>query len=156
MSPEEKQKLNPLGYEPGDVVGTTGIEHAWESYLRGQRGWEKHVVDARGRFRTGPDAERLLDPPVRQVDPLPGRDPTKLTLDIELEQSIERAMRGQLAGAAVVVDVRTGRLLALYSKPDFDLNDVSGGRRKAAHATDLQHALQRQGASASHLGQVGR
>jgi len=125
MSPEEKQKLNPLGYEPGDVVGTTGIEHAWESYLRGQRGWEKHVVDARGRFRTGPDAERLLDPPVRQ-DPLPGRD-LKLTLDIELEQSIERAMRGQLAGAAVVVDVRTGRLLALYSKPDFDLNDVSGG-----------------------------
>ena len=125
LTPEERQKLNPLGYEQGDVVGTTGIEHAWESYLRGQRGWEKHVVDARGRFRTGPDAERLLDLPVRQ-DPLPGRD-LKLTLDIELEQSIEHAMRGQLAGAVVVVDVRTGRLLALYSKPDFDLNDVSGG-----------------------------
>jgi cell division protein FtsI/penicillin-binding protein 2 len=59
---------------------------------------------------------------------MPGRD-LKLTVDIELEQSIERAMRGQLAGAVVVVDVRTGRLLALYSKPDFDLNDVSGGRR---------------------------
>jgi penicillin-binding protein 2 len=129
-SPEEKQKKNPLSYEPGDVVGATGVEHAWESYLRGQRGWEKRVVDARGRYRTGPDAERLLDAPVRQ-DPLPGRD-LRLTIDVELEQSIERAFRGQVAGAAVVADVRTGRLLALYSKPDFDLNDVSGagGRQR--------------------------
>jgi len=125
MNAEERQKTNPLNYEPGDIVGMTGVEHAWESYLRGQRGWEKRVVDARGRYRTGPDAERLLDAPVRQ-EPLPGRD-VRLTLDIELEQSIERAMRGQVSGAVVVVDVRTGRLLALYSKPDFDLNDVSGG-----------------------------
>jgi penicillin-binding protein 2 len=130
MSPEEKQRINPLNYEPGDVVGATGVEHAWESYLRGQRGWEKRVVDARGRYRIGPDAERLLDPPVRQ-DPLPGRD-LRLTIDIELEQAVEKAFRGLTAGAAVVVDVRTGRLLALYSKPDFDLNDVSGagGRQR--------------------------
>jgi penicillin-binding protein 2 len=125
LSPEERQKLNPLGYESGDVVGMTGVEHAWESYLRGQHGWEKRVVDARGRYRTGPDAERLLDAPVRQ-EPIPGRD-LRLTVDIELEQSIERAMRGQRAGGVVVVDVRTGRLLALYSKPDFDPNDLSGG-----------------------------
>jgi penicillin-binding protein 2 len=130
LSVEERQRRNPQSYEPGDVVGATGVEHAWESYLRGQRGWEKRVVDARGRYRTGPDAERLLDAPVRQ-DPLPGRD-LRLTLDVELEQSIERAFRGQVAGAAVVADVRTGRLLALYSKPDFDLNDVSGagGRQR--------------------------
>jgi penicillin-binding protein 2 len=124
MGAEDRQKTNPLDYEPGDIVGMTGVEHAWESYLRGQRGWEKRVVDARGRYRTGPDAERLLDAPVRQ-DPLPGRD-LRLTLDVELEQSIERAFRGQIAGAAVVVDVRTGRILALYSKPDFNLDDVSG------------------------------
>jgi penicillin-binding protein 2 len=125
LSQEEKQKVNPLGYEPGDIVGTTGIERAWESYLRGQRGWEKRVVDARGRYRTGPDSDRLLDAPVRQ-EPIPGRD-LRLTIDIELEQSIERAMRAQTAGAVVVVEVRTGRILALYSKPDFDPNDVSGG-----------------------------
>ncbi len=128
MSAEDRQKVNPLGYEPGDIVGMTGIEHAWESYLRGRRGWEKRVVDARGRYRSGPDAERLLDAPVRE-DPIPGRD-LRLTLDIELEQGIEKAMRGQTAGAVVVVDVRTGRLLALYSKPDFDPNDVSGGGGK--------------------------
>ena len=125
MPPEEKQKLNPLGYEPGDVVGATGVERAWEHYLRGQRGWEKRVVDARGRYRTGPEAERLLDTPSRQ-EPIPGRD-VRVTLDVELEQAIERSLRPHAAGAAVVVDVRTGRVLALYSKPDYDPNDLSGG-----------------------------
>jgi penicillin-binding protein 2 len=125
LSPAERQRVNPLEYEAGDVVGATGVEHAWETYLRGQRGWEERVVDARGRYRTGPEAERLLDKNSRQ-DPIPGRD-VRLTLDIELEKAVERAMRVQRAGAAVVVEVRTGRLLAMYSKPDFDPNDLSGG-----------------------------
>ena len=128
MSAEERQKANPLGYDPGDIVGATGVERAWESYLRGQRGWEKRVVDARGRYRTGPETERLLDAPSRQ-EPLPGRD-LRLTIAMELEQSVERAMRAHAAGAIVVVDVRTGRLLALYSKPDFDPNDLAGGSGK--------------------------
>jgi penicillin-binding protein 2 len=125
MPTEERQKANPLGYEPGDILGATGIERAWESYLRGQRGWEKRVVDARGRYRSGPDEERLLDQPTRQ-DPIPGRD-LRLTVDMDLTQSIEKAMRPHESGAVVVVDVRTGRLLALYSKPDYDENDLAGG-----------------------------
>jgi penicillin-binding protein 2 len=125
MSAEERQKANPLGYEPGDVVGATGVERAWESYLRGQRGWEKRVVDARGRYRGGPETDRLLDAPSRQ-EPLSGRD-LRLTIDIELEKLIEHAMRPYAAGSVVVADVRTGRLLAMYSKPDFDPNELSGG-----------------------------
>lgn len=125
---EERQRVNPLGYDQGDIVGATGVEHSWESYLRGQRGWEKRVVDARGRYRSGPEAERLLDAPSRQ-EPLPGRD-LRLTVDIELEQAVERAMRVHPSGAVVVTDVRTGRLLALYSKPDFDPNDLAGGSGK--------------------------
>jgi penicillin-binding protein 2 len=125
MAADERQKVNPLGYEAGDVIGATGVERSWESYLRGQRGWEKRVVDARGRYRSGPDAERLLDAPSRQ-EPLPGRD-LRLAIDVDLEQAIDRAMRPHAAGASVVVDVRTGRLLALYSKPDYDPNDLSGG-----------------------------
>jgi penicillin-binding protein 2 len=126
---EEQQRINPLGYETGDRVGATGIERAWESYLRGQRGWEKRVVDARGRYRSGPDAERLVDAPGR-LDPIPGRD-LRLSVDLELEQAIEKAMRPNSAGAVVAVDVRTGRLLALYSKPGFDPNDLSGGEGRA-------------------------
>ncbi len=128
MSAEERAKINPLGYQLGDTIGATGVERSWESYLRGQRGWEKRVVDARGRYRSGEEAERLLDAPARQ-EPLPGRD-LRLTVDIDLEQAIDRAFRPYAAGAAVVVDVRTGRLLALYSKPDYDPNDLSGGAGK--------------------------
>src|SRR5687768_18522534 len=66
----------------------------------------------------------LEDP--RHLDPVLGRD-VSLTIDIEVQKAVERAMRGQLAGAVVVVDVRTGRLLAALSKPSFDPNLVSGG-----------------------------
>ena len=129
LSREDQQRSNPLGYEGGDSVGATGIEHAWESYLRGQRGWEKRVVDARGRYRTGPEAERLVDAPDK-LDPIAGRD-LRLSVDVELEQAIDRAMRPHPAGSVVAVDVRTGRLLALYSKPGFDPNDLSGGAGRA-------------------------
>jgi penicillin-binding protein 2 len=129
MTRDEQQRINPLGYEGGDSVGATGIEHAWESYLRGQRGWEKRVVDARGRYRTGPEAERLVDVPGK-LDPIPGRD-LRLSVDVELEQAIDKAMRPHQAGSVVAVDVRTGRLLALYSKPSFDPNDLSGGAGRA-------------------------
>jgi len=124
MSPEERAKVNPLAYDVGDSIGAVGLERAWEAQLRGQRGWEKRVVDAHGRHRTGPEAERLLDQPSRQ-DPIPGRD-LKLTIDVELVDAIDKAMRAHTAGAVVVVEVRTGRLLAMYSKPDFDPNDLSG------------------------------
>ncbi|HLK38572.1 MAG TPA: penicillin-binding protein 2 [Polyangiaceae bacterium] len=137
LARDEQQRDNPLGYEAGDTVGATGIEHAWEAYLRGQRGWEKRVVDARGRYRSGPEAERLIDSPGR-LEPIPGRD-LRLSVDIDLEQAIEKAMRGHAAGAAVVVDVRTGRLMALYSKPDFDPNDLSGGAGRARVREAFSH-----------------
>ncbi len=58
-------------------------------------------------------------------EPSPGLDVT-LTLDMELMRTIDRAFRGHPSGAAVVVDVRTGRVRALYSKPTYDLNEMSG------------------------------
>lgn len=128
LPPEERQKKNPLGYEAGDMLGATGLERAWESYLRGGRGWEKRVVDARGHYRVGPDAERLIDEPKRQ-EPMPGRD-LKLSVDVELVEAISKAMAPHWSGAVVVVEARTGRILALYSKPNFDPNDLSGGLGK--------------------------
>jgi len=47
-------------------------------------------------------------------------------------EAIDKAMRSQAAGAAVVTDVRTGRILSLYSKPSFDPNVLSGGSGVAA------------------------
>lgn len=140
MTPEERQKINPLGYGLGDTLGATGVERAWESHLRGRRGWEKRIVDAHGRYRNGPETERLIDDPKRQ-DPIPGRD-LRLTVDIELIRSIEKAMRPHLSGAVVVVEVKTGRLLALYSKPDFDPNDLSGGGGRARRREVMTRLVQ--------------
>jgi penicillin-binding protein 2 len=104
-----------------------GVERRWESYLRGQRGWRKTVSGLRTPARQKLDEieSRYLDDP-RRLDPIPGRD-ISLTVDSDLLRATERAMRGQLAGAVVVLDARTGRLMAAYSKPSFDPNLVSGG-----------------------------
>ncbi len=126
---DEQRKLNPLGYEPGDTVGVVGLERAWEAMLRGQRGWIKRIVDARGRYRTEPAYQSLLEEPSRQ-DPIAGRN-LRLSIDVDLQRSTKDAMAKQLAGAVVAMEVRTGRILALYSKPEFDPNEVSGAQGRA-------------------------
>jgi penicillin-binding protein 2 len=118
--------LRSSGYMEGDRIGVTGVERAWESYLRGTRGWEKVLVDARGRKRPG--GEGIIEEPAR-TDPIPGRD-LRLTLDAEVQKALDKAFRGELAGGVAMVDVRTGRILGLYSKPSFDPNAVSGGSGK--------------------------
>jgi penicillin-binding protein 2 len=122
---EDLVRLEERGYRAGDRLGAVGVERRWESYLRGVRGLKKVVRGVSRRDDVQEVEARYLEEP-RRVEPIPGRD-ISLTLDIDLVSSIERAFRGQLAGAVVVVDVRTGRLLAAVSKPSFDANVVSGG-----------------------------
>jgi penicillin-binding protein 2 len=117
-------------YRAGDRMGAVGVERRWESYLRGQRGWQKVVRGQNRRAQRTGLGERYLEEP-RRLEPIPGRD-ISLTIDVELEKAIQREMRGQLAGAVVVVDVRTGRLLASVSKPGFDPNVLSGEQGKEA------------------------
>ncbi|HVY47931.1 MAG TPA: penicillin-binding protein 2, partial [Minicystis sp.] len=129
MAEVDADKLSQLrssGYIEGDRIGATGIERSWESYLRGTRGWEKVLVDAKGRRHPG--GEGIIDEP-RRSDPIPGRD-LRLTLDADIQKTMDKAFRGELAGGAVLVDVRTGRLLGLYSKPSYDPNALSGGSGK--------------------------
>lgn len=117
-------------YRAGDRFGAVGVERRWESYLRGQRGFRRYIRKKARRERVEDLEKRYLGDGHDQ-EPAPGRD-ISLTLDIELVRSAERAMRGHLAGALVVVDVRTGRILAALSKPSFDPNVVSGGGGKDA------------------------
>jgi penicillin-binding protein 2 len=119
-------KLRKKGYGEGDRLGATGLERAWESYLRGSRGSEKVIVDARGVRRQARDD--IIEEPKR-VAPIPGRD-LRLSLDADLQKAMWKAMRGELAGGAAVIDVRTGRILGLVSKPSYDPNQLSGGHGK--------------------------
>ncbi len=125
--------------QPGDRVGRSGVEKAWEAFLRGQRGWKKVVIDARGNRRTAKEDVALVDAPTEQA-PIPGRD-VRLNIDADLVAAARKAFAGQLAGAVVAVEVKTGRLLAVYSKPGVDPNDfVTGLSQKQAEAI-LQNPL---------------
>jgi penicillin-binding protein 2 len=123
INAEDLKRFPERGYQSGDSIGRSGIEAAWESYLRGHDGELTVVVDVRGR-EDDSTGSRLRANEQRK-EPSPGRD-LKLTLDMDLMRVVERAFRGHPSGAAVVVDVRTGRVRALFSKPAYDLNEMSG------------------------------
>ena len=124
VSGDEIERLK--GYRPGDKIGRYGVERRWEFYLRGMPGIERFVVDARGRRKEEKLQNKLLGPlSKRRLDPRPGYN-LVLTIDSAVQKSAERALRWHDSGAAVVLDVKTGRILAMASKPRFDPNILSG------------------------------
>lgn len=101
----------PDGYRPGDRIGRAGVERAFERDLRGTPG-----------YTLRPFTRRVAVPEGRSgVAPIPGRD-VALTIDLAMTRAISEsfAHHTQDRGAAIVVDVHTGRVLALVSKPSFD------------------------------------
>lgn len=96
--------------------GATGLEKQYEPSLQGETGGSIYRVDPHG-FR--------IDPPLAKRLPVQGKD-LVTSLDVDIQMATETAMeRTEMAGAAVMMDVRTGEVLVLASKPDFDLNDTS-------------------------------
>ncbi len=122
VSADEVRAKKDEGYRAGDLIGRTGIERQWEGYLRGRAGFQKIVVDRRGLPK--PDLREITDGPTSQAA-VPGNH-LVLTIDIDVQRIAERALRNASAAAAVVMDVDTGRVLALVSKPGFDPNEMSG------------------------------
>jgi len=133
ISADELRAKKQESYRPGDLVGRVGIERQLEGYLRGRTGFQKVVVDRRGVPKT--NIRDLVEGAIKQ-DPIPGNN-VFLTLDMDLQKIAERAMRNANAGATVVVDVDTGRILAAVSKPDFDPNEMSGHLSSEAQARIL-------------------
>jgi len=139
VSAEELRTRKDEGYRSGDSVGRTGIERQWEPYLRGQNGFERMVVNRRGLRRTDVKIEDLVEGPVKQAA-VPGND-LVLTLDMDLQRIVERALRASRAAAAVFLDVETGRILALASKPSFDPDLMSRGLSPEAVSRILSDRL---------------
>lgn len=111
-------------YEPGDLVGRFGVERKYEGHLRGVPGSARVVVDARGIVNADLAGTELLRPPLRR-EPQPGHR-LVLTIDLELQRLVERALRRYPSGAAVVMEAETGRILASASRPGFDPNVLTG------------------------------
>lgn len=136
VSAEDLERAGPeADYRAGDQIGRMGVERGWEAYLRGQRGRRRVLVDARGRRQR--NATALAAEREEVTPPTPGHD-LVLTLDMELMRSIDQALAGHPSGAVVVVDVKSGRVRALYSKPSYDLNDISGGMSRGAYRELLE------------------
>jgi penicillin-binding protein 2 len=117
ISKSELEKTEDEFYRGGDLVGKMGLEKLREKALRGEKGYDSSEVNARG-FE-----QQLLS----HVEPVPGNE-VRLTLDINLQQAAEEAMDvGERAGAVVVMEVKTGRLLVMDSTPRLHLADFEGG-----------------------------
>jgi penicillin-binding protein 2 len=97
----------------GDLVGKFGLEKVFDNHLRGQDGGRQVEVDARGR------EINILG----ITEPVPGANMT-LTIDIRLQKDLEDAL-GEEFGAGVLLDVKTGEVLAMVNRPGFDPNEFS-------------------------------
>jgi penicillin-binding protein 2 len=115
ITEQELQSSDFAAYRSGDLVGKTGLEKLLEKPLRGQEGLKRIEVNVVGRE-------------LRQVttrDPLPGHR-VYLTIDAGLQQATEDAF-GEQSGGAVALNVRTGEVLALVSRPTFDPEHFARG-----------------------------
>jgi len=114
---------NATNYKMGDYVGKVGVEKYYDEYLRGVNGYREVEVNAAGRPVS--DTET--------VNPQNG-DNLVLTIDYDLQLALETAMDETIArlqsqarsdkagaGAGVLLDVNTGKVLAMVSRPDDNI-----------------------------------
>lgn len=109
------------GYRPGELIGQSGLEQAYESYLYGVDGQREIQVNAQGR---------VLDENFNVKPAVPGNDlvlsidrniQTLAAQSLKLGMNVARNLRyPATGGAAVVMDPRNGRVLALTSAPTYD------------------------------------
>lgn len=134
ISSDEYEEKKEEGYALNDTIGKDGMEKALESYLRGTDGVRAVEVD---RHTGQVMAEYMVE------DTQPGKN-CYLTIDLSLQERVEQALADTLAsikekgenskdgdgadvegGAAVVIDVNTGEILAMASWPTYSLKDFS-------------------------------
>lgn len=117
INADELLKLAPQGYTADDTLGKTGLEKWGEKYLRGDLGGTLVILAPDGQIVTTLSAK----------GPQPGRN-LYTTLDMDLQAFIEKELAAtNKPSAAVVLDVRTGEILALASNPGYDLNTLTQG-----------------------------
>jgi len=113
VSEEMLNDPNYAFYEPGDVVGRSGVEATYDAILRGQDGSHDVLVDSHGREVGNLGTERST----------PGKS-LRLTIDMDIQRAAENAL-GDRQGAVVALDPHTGEVLAMVSRPVFDPNEFA-------------------------------
>ena len=129
ISDAELEKKKAEGYKTGDIVGKFGLEKVYDKDIRGVNGGEQVEVNVGGR-------------PIRMLgkkEPVLGSS-LVLTIDVKIQKAAEKAMDDRLkylqtklgninakAAAAVVMNPKTGEILAMVSRPAFNPNLFNGG-----------------------------
>ncbi len=108
-------------YTAGDYTGDLGVEKSYEPYLRGHKGVEILIRDARGRI------QGRYENGAHDVDPVSGLD-LRLSLDIKLQEYAESLMVGK-RGAVVAIEPATGEILCMVSTPSYDPRRLVGRQR---------------------------
>lgn len=133
ISRRQLSKKHFINTQPGDWVGQDGMEYTLDRMLRGRRGKEKTVVNSTGRVLS------LFS----RLEPVPGNN-VITSLDLGLGRVLQKAFEGK-SGAAVVLDPRSGEILALSSFPEIDPNAFALRFDKEAWqalVSDPRHPLQ--------------
>ena len=119
----QKEVDNDDYYDPGDYIGKQGVERSYEPELRGIKGVEVLLRDARGRIQ-GHYQNGKFD-----RKPVPGKNIT-LSIDAKLQALGERLMEGKM-GAIVAIEPKTGEILCMVSSPSYDPHRMEGKQRGA-------------------------
>jgi len=138
ISPTQLAENKGKGYSQASAYGQSGIEQFYQSPLRGTNGSQSIEVNAQGQVAGV----------VSQTNPIPG-DTVVLNLDLGLQQTLQTALEQQILadrqsvdkrsgkvppapnGAAIVMDPRSGAILAMASYPTYDLAQFVGGITQA-------------------------
>src|SRR5271157_1518138 len=110
ISPDQLNAYRRLGYRGDELIGQAGIEKSMEQYLAGKHGGTLYVTDPNGQLVTK----------VGSSDPQPA-DSIYLTIDKNMQSYAQQALTGY-NGAIVVMEINTGKVLAMASSPEYDQN----------------------------------
>ena len=113
-------------YKSGDYAGRDGVEYTYEKSLRGEKGVEILLRDAKGRIKGKYEDGRM------DVAPKAGSN-LILTIDIQLQVLAEKLLDGKI-GSVVAIEPKTGEILALVSNPTFNPALLVGRQRSKNYA----------------------
>jgi len=110
------------GYEMGDYAGMTGLEKQYENVLMGQRGVKRYLRDNKGKIQGSFEKG--------QFDTLAvaGRN-LYTSVDVEVQQLAEKLLQHKI-GSAVVINPKTGGVIAMASSPGYNPNLLTGNQRR--------------------------